>query len=139
MTQHPIPSDSPLRDRKGYMVRISILFSFIFVSLNSFAISEVKILKTSEGEFQFEHFNNSWVSKSCKTSSCLALMLVRTKLSHVDKSGKWTKQPAAEFCLSNEGKYLVGNYSDDSQDGLCLFKDKSFILGWDYYYRHHPK
>lgn len=97
-------------------------------------------LKSSDGKvWTFVIKDNYKVSESCLKTSCLALNTINQKENKQTQSGKYLNHPAAGLCEIHHGKYIVGTYKNGDEDGICVFKDQSFILGWDFYKRHQPK
>lgn len=70
-----------------------------------------------------------WISDGCLRNKCQALKIQKKPLLS-------DAHPAAELCEKAGARYLVGRYPSGDMDGICLFKDDSFILGWDFYYRN---
>lgn len=82
---------------------------------------------------------NEWkVSESC-LKSCLALKPVKPQVVKQESKSKFLEHPAASFCESQKGKYVTAQYQNGDEDGLCVFEDGSYILGWDYYQKNQPK
>jgi putative hemolysin len=115
----------------------SFLF-FCLLTSSSWGSEQNKILKTPEGDFILYAKNNFWVSKNCLEKKCDALKSHSPKESKAD-AGKWIGNPSSAFCEVSGGKYIIGKLPSGDEDGLCLLKDKSYILSWDYYYRNKAK
>lgn len=95
---------------------------------------DILVIKSSSREYVLKKSEGSWVSESCLKSSCLALK--KTEIKQQDSKDGFVGHPAASFCEQTQGEYVVGKRASGDEDGLCVFKDKSFILGWDYFYRN---
>lgn len=108
------------------------LFILCLVSAIAAFASESKVLKHKNQNFKLLSKEKLWVSESCLKNNCLALKKVTARALR-DPSNQFTGQPAAQFCVENDGQYIVGKYESGDEDGLCVFKDKSYILGWDYF------
>lgn len=97
----------------------------------------VLTIKVKDKNFNFQKKEDVWVSESCLKDDCTALKKaeIKTKKSSDGLAG----HPAADFCEQEGGEYVTGKRLSGDEDGLCVFKDKSFILGWDYYKRNEKK
>lgn len=115
----------------------SFLF-FCLLTFSSWGSEQTKLLKTPDGDFILYSKNNIWVSKSCLKKECEALKRHTLKVGKTE-SGKWIGNPASAFCEETGGKYLIGKLPTGAEDGLCIFKDKSYILSWDFYYMNKGK
>ena len=116
------------------MKLFSSFLLFILMSFSSWGIGETKTLKTSMGELPLILKKDLWVSPHCLKAECLALKTTK-KPSPKATERKYITQPAAGFCEAQDGQYLTGKYSSGNEDGVCRFKDQSYILAWDYYYK----
>ena len=114
------------------------LFILCMVTAIPLFASESKDLKSENQNFKLFSKEKLWVSESCLKKDCLALKQGDSKVLR-DPSNQFTGQPAAQFCIENDGKYVVGKYESGDEDGLCIFNDKSYILGWDYYKNNRGK
>lgn len=115
----------------------SFLF-FCLLTFSSWGSEQTKLLKTPDGEFTLYSKTSLWVSKNCLKSECEALKSHSLKEVKTD-SGKWIGNPASAFCEKSGGKYIIGKLPSGDEDGLCVLKDKSYILSWDFYYRNKGK
>lgn len=107
---------------------------FILIPFSAWGIGPSKTLKTVQGELPLILKNELWVSPHCHKTPCLALKRPAKSAAKTEGS-PYITQPAASFCESHGGKYLIGKYSSGNEDGICRFKDQSYILAWDYYYK----
>ena len=115
---------------------MKILSSIIFLCLSLLVQSEASLLlKTPEGDLRLRKRDKDWVSENCLKGTCLALQTPRSSLP-LPAESSWAPHPAASFCLANGGSYLKAQYPNGDEDGICRFKDQSFILAWNYYYLH---
>lgn len=112
----------------------SSVLLFILMSSSLWGVSQTKTLKTNKGELPLILNNKLWVSPHCQKGDCQALKTPAKTSSKTQKS-TYITQPAASFCESSGGNYLTGKYSSGNEDGVCRFKDQSYILAWDYYYK----
>ncbi|MGV6805627.1 MAG: putative hemolysin [Ruegeria sp.] len=44
--------------------------------------------------------------------------------------------PAATFCVENDGEYQIRKNSDGSEYGVCILKDGTEVDAWDYLRSH---
>ena len=44
--------------------------------------------------------------------------------------------PAATFCLENEGEYQIRKNEDGSEYGVCILKDGTEVDAWEYLRSH---
>ncbi|WP_120636113.1 DUF333 domain-containing protein [Ruegeria sp. EL01] len=57
-------------------------------------------------------------------------------------SGVWAQtkttmaNPAATFCVENDGEYQIRKNSDGSEYGICILKDGTEVDAWDYLRSH---
>ncbi|WP_170331607.1 MULTISPECIES: DUF333 domain-containing protein [Alphaproteobacteria] len=47
--------------------------------------------------------------------------------------------PAATFCIENEGEYQIRKNTDGSEYGVCILKDGTEVDAWDYLRSHFEK
>ncbi|MEM7318896.1 MAG: DUF333 domain-containing protein [Pseudomonadota bacterium] len=45
--------------------------------------------------------------------------------------------PAATFCVENDGEYQIRTHSDGSQTGVCILPDGKEVDAWDYIRAHY--
>jgi putative hemolysin len=112
----------------------ALFLLFILMISSVWGSSETKTLKTVEGELTLIQKNDLWLSPHCQKGDCQALKTPLKTSSQV-QTRTYITQPAANFCESKGGHYLTGKYSSGNEDGICRFKDQSYILAWDYYYK----
>lgn len=110
---------------------IIIFLSTIFFNFQAFA--ESKTFFQGKKPFALHLTDDVWVSEDCH-KNCQALTAPA-----LSKKGGNSAQPAADFCQSANGKYLVVKDSLGMPEGLCQFSDGSFILAWDYFKKFKTK
>jgi hypothetical protein len=44
--------------------------------------------------------------------------------------------PAATFCVENDGEYQIRKNSDGSEYGICILEDGTEVDAWDYLRSH---
>lgn len=110
-----------------------ILILAIFTSFQAFA--EMKTFKKNNESYQLIEIDGVWVSKNCqKNPSCLALS-APTKGQQMNKAAN----PFAEFCQQSGAKYESVSDNLGLGEGLCIFKDKSYIIARDYFTKFKVK
>ena len=120
------------------MLSILITLCALIFSLPSWSVDRTLILKSPENQYVLHRKNKTWVSETCLKSKCQALNPAKGKNKNPSTS-QWASHPAAAFCEQNQGKYITASRPTGDQDGLCIFPDKSFILGWDFFYLNRQK
>ncbi len=72
-------------------------------------------------------------SAFCAKDNCLAYKIIDqiTKTKKRFKLEMNGKNPTSSFCEINLGKPIVGHDQDGNHVSICMFKDSSFIYGWD--------
>lgn len=120
------------------MLSSLVILYALFFSGPSWSQEKPLVLKSREDQYVLHRKEKSWVSEQCLKTKCQALSPARIKTKPPSTS-KWASHPAAAFCEQNQGKYITASRPSGDQDGLCLFPDKSFILGWDYFYLNRQK
>lgn len=106
-----------------------LLLALVVATTNVWSI-KIITLKVKDKVYTFHDKNGQRVSEECLKKECLAL---KSKPVETKKESKYTGHPAADYCEGNGGEYVVGVRETGDEDGLCLFKDKSYSLGWDYF------
>lgn len=107
-------------------------FILFLLSLSASALE----LKTQEKTVLKFIEKDKWrVSAHCE-KECLALKDYQSKWKSF-KRGKGN--PASEFCFHVGGIDKVASYENLDQDGVCIFKDGSFIISWDLYRKNVRK
>lgn len=115
-------------------MKIFMLFLLV-LSLQTLAAENPLILKSAEKkEWVFHNKDGLRVSSDCLKDSCQAVKASKVSTEKMDKT-----HPAAAYCTLLDGKYEIAKHTDGDEDGICVFKDSSFILAWDLYYLHYPK
>ncbi|MFP5384625.1 MAG: DUF333 domain-containing protein [Bacteriovoracia bacterium] len=112
----------------------------ILVLLQSIAWSNESqglTIQTKDKVYRFHQKENVRVSENCLKSNCLALQRAELKTKKAD--GKYVGHPASDFCEQEKGEYIVGKRESGDEDGVCVFKDNSYILGWDYFKRNQKE
>lgn len=111
------------------------LFILLLMSFSAWSTDpEVLQIKSKQDQYTLQKKDNVWVSENCLKSDCQALKKVEIK--KVKSEDGLVGHPAADFCEQEGGKYVTGKRTSGDEDGVCVFKDKSYILGWDYYRRN---
>lgn len=95
---------------------------------------EVLLIMSGHDQYSLQKKEDVWVSSHCLKSDCQALKKAEIKPSKNENG--LAGHPAADFCEQEGGKYVTGKRVSGDEDGVCVFKDKSYILGWDYYKRN---
>lgn len=114
------------------MKNLTLFCSFFF----SFQVlGETRSYRHANQIYQLHRHQNLWVSLNCQ-ADCLALTPPKLKES---AQGIYAGNPAAEFCLSAQGEYIIVKDLAGFSEGLCQFKDKSYILVWDFYRKFKTK
>ena len=98
---------------------------------------EVLRITTKDKVYRLQKKENVWISENCLKSDCEALK--KAQIKNKKAHGQYTGHPASDFCEQEKGEYVVGKRDSGDEDGVCVFKDQSFILGWDYFKRNQKE
>lgn len=112
-------------------MRVSLLV--LSIVLTTYALAgETLTLKGQETTYVFFQKSGLRVSESCLKGPCDALK-VPSAQRDTPTSKSFTGHPAAKFCELQGATYIIAKRESGDEDGLCQFKDKSYILSWDYF------
>lgn len=119
-------------------MRVCLLVLMIMLSTSVLAGESLILKSRDQKSYQFFDKSGVRVSESCLKGPCEALKT--PPLRESPKTSKsFTGHPAARFCEEQKAVYIIAKRESGDEDGICLFKDKSFILAWDYYRYHAPR
>lgn len=63
-------------------------------------------------------------------------VLAATSLSAQKATKTTMANPAATFCIENDGDYQIRKNADDSEYGVCILPDGTEVDAWDYLRSH---
>lgn len=116
-------------------MRNRLLILSLFLTTYALA-AEPLILKTPDKTYKLFQKSGLRVSESCLKGPCDALK-VPSSQTNTSTTKSFTGHPAAKFCGLQGATYIIAKRESGDEDGLCQFKDKSYILGWDYFRKFH--
>lgn len=118
-------------------MKFLIFIIFLFQAIAWSSDQEILSIITKDKVYRLQKKENVWVSENCLKSGCLALK--KTEIKTKKAPGQYVGHPASDFCEQEKGEYIVGKRNSGDEDGVCVFKDHSYILGWDYFKRNRKE
>lgn len=117
---------------KPYLLLAAILFT------PTSLLADSLILKAREKSYEVVSHQGVRVSQDCLKTLCDALKPALKQVPPKPKKS-FIGNPAASFCEIQGARYEIAKRASGDEDGLCVFKDQSYILGWDYFKRNEAK